>query len=103
VEDDTLGEKGIRRRGDSREARDVRADSIGRRADLRERRKKADENLVLLSFFIGVEKFRIFCNLTLEYESWGAVWGVANWRWEIGRRTAGKTAWDRGGGLQGRG
>jgi hypothetical protein len=31
------------------------------------------------------------------------VWGVANLRWEIGRQTAGKTSWDRGGGLQGRG
>jgi hypothetical protein len=38
--------------------------------------KKADENLVLLSFFIGVEMFRIFCNLTLEYESWGRCGGL---------------------------
>jgi hypothetical protein len=42
-----IGEKGIRRRGDSREAHDVRADSIGRRADPRERRKKSKRNFSL--------------------------------------------------------
>jgi hypothetical protein len=40
---------------DPQEVRDVRADSIQRRADPRERRKKAGEVLVLLSFFSGIE------------------------------------------------